>query len=72
MTLSGDQLAGIVDTLRAMWEWYKYLTGMTRSCGAEPGVCYRIDPDVEVPDMELKLIIGNFDDHACRSHLGHT
>lgn len=62
---------GIVDMLRAMWEWKKHRRGMITSCVAESGVYYRTDPDVEVPDMEMELIIGIVDDHGRKNHIGH-
>src|SRR5690606_7177236 len=41
------------------------------SCAAESGVYYRTDPDVEVSDMEMELIVGIGDDHSRKLHAGY-
>lgn len=57
--------------LAAMWEWHRHRTGLVTSCVAESGVNYRTRPEVEVPDIEMELIIGIADDHGRRPHWGH-
>jgi len=67
----GISPVGFVRLLKAMWEWRRSRTGMITSCVAESGVYYRTDPDVEVSDMEMELIVGIADDHGRKNHLGH-
>jgi choline dehydrogenase-like flavoprotein len=67
----GISAVGIMRMLKAMGEWRRRRTGLVTSCAAESGVYYRTSPDVEVPDMEMELIVGIVDDHARKTHLGH-
>lgn len=62
---------GVARILASMWEWTRHRTGLVTSCAAESGVYYRSDPDVEVSDMEMELIIGIGDDHGRKVHTGH-
>lgn len=67
----GISLRGVFRILKGMWEWRKRRTGIITSCVAESGVYYRTEPDVEVSDMEMELIVGIADDHGRKNHLGH-
>ncbi len=62
---------GVARLLGAMWAWRRHRRGLITSCAAESGVYYRTDPEVEVSDMEMELIVGIGDDHGRKLHLGH-
>jgi choline dehydrogenase len=67
----GITATGIARLVKGMWEWRRHRSGIITSCAAESGVYYRTDPDVEVSDMEMELIVGIGDDHGRKLHLGH-
>ena len=67
----GISPGGVAKLLKGMWEWRRHRTGVITSCAAESGVYYRADPDAEVSDMEMELIVGIGDDHGRKIHLGH-
>jgi len=67
----GISPVGIVRLIKAIWEWRRQRRGMLTSCAAESGVYYKTDPDVEVSDMEMEIIVAISDDHGRKSHLGH-
>lgn len=67
----GISAVGVARILRGIWEWRRHRRGLITSCAAESGVYYRTDPDVEVADMEMELIVGIGDDHGRKLHLGH-
>lgn len=62
---------GIAQVLKGIWDWRRRRKGVLTSCVAESGVYYRTEPDVEVCDMEMELIVGIADDHGRKNHLGH-
>ncbi|HEX7322831.1 MAG TPA: GMC family oxidoreductase N-terminal domain-containing protein [Mycobacterium sp.] len=67
----GISPAGLARMARAVWQWRRHRTGMFTSCAAESGAYYRTSPDVEVPDMEMELIVGIADDHGRKPPIGH-
>jgi choline dehydrogenase len=67
----GISPCGVASLLRSMFEWRKRRAGWMTSCVAESGVYYRTDPNVEVSDMEMELLVGIADDHGRKNHLGH-
>ena len=67
----GVSATGAAALLKAMWQWKRHRSGLITSCVAESGVYYRTEPDVEVADMEMELVIGIADDHGRKQHLGH-
>ncbi|HEU0190452.1 MAG TPA: GMC family oxidoreductase N-terminal domain-containing protein [Mycobacterium sp.] len=67
----GISPAGVARLAAAMWQWRRHRTGMITSCAAESGAYYRTSPDVEVPDMEMELIVGLADDHGRKLPIGH-
>lgn len=62
---------GVAQILKAMWTWKRKRTGLLTSCVAESGVYYKTDPQVEVSDMEMELLVGIGDDHGRKLHWGH-
>ena len=62
---------GVGKLAKGLWEWTRHRTGIITSCAAESGVYYRTDPDVEVSDMEMELIVGIGDDHSRKLHAGY-
>lgn len=67
----GISAIGVARILQGIWEWRRHRRGLITSCAAESGVYYRSDPDVEIADMEMELIVGIGDDHGRKLHLGH-
>ncbi len=62
---------GVARIAQAMWQWRRHRKGLITSCAAESGAYYRTSPDVEVPDMEMELIVGIGKDHGRKPPLGH-
>lgn len=62
---------GIARMARAIWQWKRHRSGILTSCAAESGAYYRSSPDVEVPDMEMELLVGIGDDHGRKLPIGH-
>lgn len=67
----GISPAGVVRLARAAWQWRRHRTGLLTSCAAESGAYYKSDPSVEVPDMEMELIVGIGNDHGRKPPIGH-
>ncbi|KAA0233857.1 MAG: Alcohol dehydrogenase [acceptor] [Acidimicrobiales bacterium] len=67
----GFSPVGAARLVKAAWEWRKRRSGLLTSCAAESGAYYRTNPDIEVSDMEMELIVGIGDDHGRKQHLGH-
>ncbi len=67
----GFSPAGIGRLIKSMWEWRRRRRGILTSCAAESGVYYKTDPDLEVSDMEMEIIVAINDDHGRKMHIGH-
>ena len=67
----GISPVGIARMAKAMWQWRRHRTGPITSCAAESGAYYRTSPDIEVPDMEMELIVGIGEDHGRKPPIGH-
>lgn len=67
----GISPVGVARLAKAMWQWKRHRTGLLTSCVAESGAYYRSSPEVEVPDMEMELLIGIGDDHGRKPPIGH-
>lgn len=67
----GISPVGIARLARAMWQWKRHRSGLLTSCAAESGAYYRSSPEVDVPDMEMELLVGIGDDHGRKLPIGH-
>ncbi|MCV7247963.1 GMC family oxidoreductase N-terminal domain-containing protein [Mycobacterium koreense] len=67
----GISPVGVARMARAAWQWRRHRRGLLTSCAAESGAYYKSDPDVEVADMEMELIIGKGADHGRTPPIGH-
>jgi choline dehydrogenase-like flavoprotein len=67
----GISLSGIVQILRAAWEWHTRRSGMLTTNFAECGAFVKSDPGLDRPDLQLHFVVGLVDDHGRRRHLGH-
>ncbi|MBS1847225.1 MAG: GMC family oxidoreductase N-terminal domain-containing protein [Actinobacteria bacterium] len=63
--------SGVAHIVGQMWRWWRHRDGLLTSCAAESGVYYRTSPDLEVPDIEMELVVGIGDDHGRKIHWGH-
>lgn len=63
--------AGVARLAKELWTWNRRRRGMFTGCIAESGVYYRTEPDVDVCDMEMELLIGIANDHGRKLLLGH-
>src|SRR5699024_1027354 len=57
--------------LGQVYRWWRHRDGLVTSCAAESGAYYRSSDDVDVPDLEVELLVGIGDDHGRRIHPGH-
>lgn len=67
----GISPVGLGRVVKGIWQWRRHRTGMLTSCAAESGAYYRSSPEVEVPDMEMELIVGIGKDHGRTPPIGH-
>jgi len=67
----GISPVGVARIVKAMWEWRRHRTGTITSCAAESGAYYRTDPDIDVCDMEMELVVGIGEDHGRKPPIGH-
>lgn len=67
----GISPTGVARLAKAMWEWKRHRRGFLTSCVAESGAYYRSSQEVDVPDMEMELLVGIGDDHGRKPPIGH-
>ncbi len=68
----GISLGGMVDLLKAIFQWKFQRTGMLTSNLAEAGGFLCSDPTLQVPDLQLHFVTGGVDDHGRELGLGHA
>ena len=69
--LFGLSLAGMVRTVKGIFEWRKHRRGMLTTNFAEAGGFIRSRPEEERPDLQLHFVIGKLVDHGRKTVFGH-
>ncbi len=69
--LLGLSLTGIVRTIKGIFEWRNFRTGMLTTNFAEAGGFIRSRPEEERPDLQLHFVIGKLVDHGRKTVFGH-
>jgi len=67
----GISLRGLVDVVKAIFQWRNKRTGWVTSNVAESQGFLKTDPSADKPDIQLALCTGIIDDHNRKTHLGH-
>ena len=69
--LFGLSLAGMVSTIKGIFEWRRHRRGMLTTNFAEAGGFIRSRPEEERPDLQLHFVIGKLVDHGRKTVFGH-
>jgi len=69
--LFGLSFAGMVSTIKGIFEWRRHRRGMLTTNFAEAGGFIRSRPEEERPDLQLHFVIGKLVDHGRKTVLGH-
>jgi choline dehydrogenase-like flavoprotein len=69
--LFGLSPAGIVRTVRGIFEWRDYRSGMLTTNFAEAGGFIRSSPEEPIPDLQLHFVVGKLVDHGRKTVFGH-
>ncbi len=69
--LFGLSLAGMVNTIKGIFEWRRHRRGMLTTNFAEAGGFIRSRPEEERPDLQLHFVIGKLVDHGRKTVFGH-
>ena len=67
----GISLRGLVDVVKAIFQWRNKRTGWITSNVAESQGFLKTDSSADKPDIQLALCTGIIDDHNRKTHLGH-
>ncbi len=69
--LFGLSMAGMVRTVKGIFEWRKHRRGMLTTNFAEAGGFVRSRPEEPVPDLQFHFVIGKLVDHGRKTVFGH-
>ncbi|MCG2594923.1 choline dehydrogenase [Ramlibacter sp. XY19] len=69
--LFGLSPRGIVNAIRAIFEWRKQRSGLLTTNFAEAGGFIKSDPSEPLPDLQLHFVIGKLVDHGRKTVFGH-
>jgi choline dehydrogenase-like flavoprotein len=69
--LFGLSLAGLVNTIKAIFEWRRHRRGLLTTNFAEAGGFIRSRPEEERPDLQFHFVIGKLVDHGRKTVFGH-
>ncbi|MEO5881026.1 MAG: GMC family oxidoreductase N-terminal domain-containing protein, partial [Caldimonas sp.] len=69
--LFGLSVAGLVNTIKAIFEWRRHRRGLLTTNFAEAGGFIRSRPEEERPDLQLHFVIGKLVDHGRKTVFGH-
>ncbi len=69
--LFGLSIAGMVRTVKGIFEWRKHRRGMLTTNFAEAGGFVRSRPEEPVPDLQFHFVIGKLVDHGRKTVFGH-
>jgi choline dehydrogenase-like flavoprotein len=69
--LFGIGAVGMVNLIKAIFEWRKTGKGMIATPFAEGAGFIKSSPDLDRPDLQLHFVISMVDDHARKLHLGY-
>ena len=67
----GLSLTGMVQVVKAMFEWRKYRTGALTTNFAEAGGFVKSSPNERTPDLQFHFVIGKLVDHGRATVFGH-
>lgn len=62
---------GLVNLLKAVFEWRDHRTGLLTTNFAEAGAFIKSDPAEALPDLQLHFVIGKLVDHGRKTAWGH-
>ena len=69
--LFGLSLAGMLNTIKGIFEWRRHRRGLLTTNFAEAGGFIKSRPDEERPDLQLHFVIGKLVDHGRKTVFGH-
>lgn len=69
--LFGLSLRGMVNAIKAIFEWRRHRRGLLTTNFAEAGGFIRSGPQEALPDLQLHFVIGKLVDHGRKTVFGH-
>lgn len=69
--LFGLSLAGLVRSIKGVFEWRNHRSGMLTSNFAEAGGFIKSQPAEPIPDLQLHFVVGKLVNHGRTTTLGH-